>query len=184
MSYHEYKEWIRTGQAEPEHGQNGKKLFGDGKPQPDDKQADGIEKKERDEEDGEESEEEEEDDDDDEDSIVPDEQPEDAIFIPLGLVRQCDKTYYKSSDPEWRSFVEFAVNKERNEKVRRRHLFKTSLQVEVTNYEPGELADLVGLSVKQAKAAQKLLGKDIRVGKYWIDVDYPEGPPREYERGG
>ena len=36
----------------------------------------------------------------------------------------------------------------------------------------------------QGKATQKVLGKDIKVGKYWIDVDYPEGPPQEYERGG
>ena len=110
MSYHEYKEWIRTGQGEPEHGQNWKKLFEDGKSQPDDNQVPGEEDQEKSKEE----------DDDDDDLIVPEEQPGDAIFIPLGLVRQCEQTYYKSSDPEWKSFVEFAVNKERNEKVRRR----------------------------------------------------------------
>ena len=54
----------------------------------------------------------------------------------------------------------------------------------VVDREAGELAGLTGLSVMRGKAVEKLLGKNIRVGKYWIDVDFPEGPPREYERGG
>ena len=107
LSYHEYKEWKRTGQGDPQPGQNWKGLFGDGKSQSIEEQVQGSEERGQ-------SEEEE-----DENSIVPEEQPEDAIFIPLGWVRQCEQTYYKSNDPEWKSFVEFAVNRDRNEKVRR-----------------------------------------------------------------
>ena len=103
ISYHEYKEWIRTGQGEPQFAQDFKGLFRDGKGT--------VGKEEEGEGEGEEEE--------DAESIVPDEPPEDALFIPLGIVRQCEQTYYKGDDPEWKSFVEFAANKERNLKVRR-----------------------------------------------------------------
>ena len=44
---------------------------------------------------------------DDDEVQVPETMPEDAFFIPLGLVRQCPPTHYKGNDPEWQSFVEF-----------------------------------------------------------------------------
>ena len=107
-SYHEYNEWIRTGQGEPQFAQDFKGLFREKQSQQESTETQVTEGQE------EESEEEEY-----EDTIVPDEPPEDAIFIPMGIVRQCERVYYKSDDPEWKSFVEFAVDKERNLKVRR-----------------------------------------------------------------
>ena len=53
------------------------------------------------------------------DVAVPDEIPDDAIFIPLGRVRQRPKEYYKGSDQEWQNFVEFAQDKKKNALVRR-----------------------------------------------------------------
>jgi hypothetical protein len=29
-----------------------------------------------------------------------------------------------------------------------------------------------------------MLGKDTKVGKYWLDISFPDGPPQEYERKG
>lgn len=49
---------------------------------------------------------------------VPSEPPEDAWFIPLGLARQRPQTFYKGSDPEWQSFVEFSHDKKRNHFIR------------------------------------------------------------------
>ena len=55
----------------------------------------------------------------DEDDVqVPDVMPEDAFFIPLGRVRQLPHTHYKSSDPEWQSFVEFGSDRKRPVAVR------------------------------------------------------------------
>lgn len=53
------------------------------------------------------------------DITVPDEIPDDAIFIPLGRARQRPKEYYKGSDQEWQSFMELAHDKKRNVLVRR-----------------------------------------------------------------
>ena len=50
---------------------------------------------------------------------VPDETPEDAWFIPLGWARQMPPTFYKGSDPEWQSFVDFSKDKKKNAAIRR-----------------------------------------------------------------
>ena len=49
----------------------------------------------------------------DEEVDIPDEPPEDAWFIPLGWARQCPPVHYKGTDPEWRSFVDFANDRKR-----------------------------------------------------------------------
>ena len=60
-----------------------------------------------------------EDDSKDEDDVeVPETMPEDALFIPLGRVRQRPHTHYKGSDPEWQSFVEFGNDRQRPAAVR------------------------------------------------------------------
>ena len=42
----------------------------------------------------------------------------------------------------------------------------------------------MGHHLAQFRGFQKFLGTPIQTGKYWLDVDFPEGPPPEYERGG
>ena len=49
---------------------------------------------------------------------VPETMPEDAVFIPLGLTRQRPVTFYKGSDPEWQSFLEFKRDRKRETAVR------------------------------------------------------------------
>lgn len=56
----------------------------------------------------------------DEDDIVPEEQPEDALFIPLGWPQRRPREFYKGSDPEWQSFLEFARNEKQGRFVRSR----------------------------------------------------------------
>ena len=51
------------------------------------------------------------DEDNEDNSEVPEEQPEDALFIPLGWPRQVPRVFYKASDPEWQSFHHFAKDK-------------------------------------------------------------------------
>ena len=49
---------------------------------------------------------------------VPEEMPEDAFFIPLGITRQRPQEFYKGSDPEWQSFIEFRKDPGREEVIR------------------------------------------------------------------
>lgn len=65
-------------------------------------------------------EEEDEDEDEDEEDLIPEIMPDDALFIPLGLAHQRPQTYYKGTDPEWQSFLEFASDHNRSYQVRSR----------------------------------------------------------------
>lgn len=66
------------------------------------------------------AEDEDEDEDEDEEGLVPEIMPDDALFIPLGLAHQRPQTYYKGTDPEWQSFLEFASDHNRSYQVRSR----------------------------------------------------------------
>lgn len=58
--------------------------------------------------------------DEDEEDLVPEIMPDDALFIPLGLAHQRPPIYYKGTDPEWQSFLEFAADRTRSHQVRSR----------------------------------------------------------------
>ncbi len=47
-----------------------------------------------------------------------------------------------------------------------------------------ELAGIIGKHLSGVTQFQKFLGQPIIPGKYWLDIDYPDGPPPEYERSG
>ncbi len=59
---------------------------------------------------------------------IPDTIPEGAYFIPLGFARQRPQTYYKGSDPEWQSFLEFAKDRQRGLSIRREACLETHLR--------------------------------------------------------
>ena len=52
------------------------------------------------------------------DADVPEEMPEDALFIPLWFAREKPKTFYKGTDPEWQSFVDFSKDRKRSQFIR------------------------------------------------------------------
>ncbi|KAL6715978.1 hypothetical protein ACLMJK_006940 [Lecanora helva] len=97
---------------------------------------------------------------------IPETMPEDAIFIPLGFTRQLPLTFYKGSDPEWKSFVEFRNDGGRGIAVRK------ELTLHISSHFSG------------IPPMQKALGAPMRVKRFWLDVLIPEGPPPEYERSG
>ncbi|KAG8623514.1 hypothetical protein KVT40_008490 [Elsinoe batatas] len=91
---------------------------------------------------------------------------EDAIFIPLMPAKKLPREYYKGTDPEWQEFKKIAPDKEKVQK-----LFK-------------ELANIIGKGLAQLPSTAKVMGKDTRVRRYWLEVDFPYGPPQEYVRKG
>ena len=120
----------------------------------------------------------------DEDDVdIPEEMPEDAIFIPLGFTHQRPQEFYKGSDPEWQSFIEFRKDREREKAVRSMILSRTEKLLN-TNMGIEELAALVGSYLTGMKSMQRHLGMPVKVKQFWIDVIVPDGPPPEYERRG
>lgn len=95
-----------------------------------------------------------------------DELDEDSLFIPMTWATKMPRTFYKGSDPEWQEFVKIAKDKERHKKIQ------------------NELVQIVFSSSQQHPAIKQQLGPQAKVGKYWLDISFPDGPPQEYERSG
>ncbi|KAL8779394.1 MAG: hypothetical protein Q9213_006962 [Squamulea squamosa] len=89
-----------------------------------------------------------------------------SFFVPLGFAYQLPQTFYKGSDPEWQSFVQLSKNK------------KKCLILK------NELTGLVGRYVGSMPQMEAALGKGNVPKRHWLDIDFPDGPPPEYERKG
>ncbi|KAK4565357.1 hypothetical protein LTR86_003974 [Recurvomyces mirabilis] len=91
---------------------------------------------------------------------------DDSTFVPMTWAKKLPRSFYKGSDPEWQEFVKVAKDKSRHKKIQ------------------NELVQIVYAgSIKHPMIARQL-GKDMKVGKYWLDISFPDGPPQEYERYG
>ena len=91
---------------------------------------------------------------------------DDNTFIPLTWSTKMPKTYYRGSDPEWQDFIKIARDKSRHKKIQ------------------DELVQIVYAGSANHPSINRQLGKDLKVGKYWLDISFPDGPPQEYERSG
>ncbi|KAK3111616.1 hypothetical protein LTR53_012958, partial [Teratosphaeriaceae sp. CCFEE 6253] len=90
----------------------------------------------------------------------------DSTFIPLTWSTLLPRQFYKGSDPEWKAFVSLAKDKPRQKKVN------------------NELVALVFTGSTKHPALKRQLGADPKVGKYWLDMAFPDAPPPEYYRSG
>lgn len=91
---------------------------------------------------------------------------EDSTFVPLTWAQKMPRTYYKGSDSEWQEFVKVAKDSKRHKKIQ------------------NELVQIVYTGTLQHPAISRQLGKEPKLGKYWLDISFPDGPPQEYERSG
>ncbi|KAI0137703.1 hypothetical protein F4776DRAFT_104870 [Hypoxylon sp. NC0597] len=89
------------------------------------------------------------------------------IFIPLPLTtRLVASEPYKSTDPEWKAFIRVNKNREL-----------------VRNIQSG-LAELVRKAAAQSPVLVQRCGGDMKLGKYWLDIQYPLRPPPTFVRKG
>lgn len=91
---------------------------------------------------------------------------EDNTFIPMTWPTKLPRTFYKGSDPEWQEFVKIAKDKPRHKKLQ------------------DELVAVVFNGAKQHPRVAMSIGKDLKVGRYWLEISFPDGPPQEYVRSG
>lgn len=90
-----------------------------------------------------------------------------GMFIPFPLsLKQHDPEPYSGKDPEWQEFVRMSKDKALLVKIRK------------------DTVDLVHQSVKKNPVLQMRLGKDIKVRRYWMDLDFPYRAPPTYSRSG
>lgn len=91
---------------------------------------------------------------------------EGSLFIPMTWATKVPRSFYRGSDPEWQEFVKVAKDKERLQKIK------------------NDLVQVVCSGSLQHPRISRQLGKDIKVGKYWVDITFPDGPPQEFDRAG
>lgn len=91
---------------------------------------------------------------------------EDSTFIPLTWSKKLPRSFYRGSDPEWQEFIRFANDRPRHKKAQ------------------DQLVQIVYTGSTQHPTISRHIGADPKVGKYWLDISFPDGPPQEYERSG
>ncbi|KAJ4372220.1 hypothetical protein N0V83_003994 [Neocucurbitaria cava] len=113
-----------------------------------------------------------------------DEYDDALIFLPTGFSRPRPRTYYKGSDPEWKEFRKLALDRPRVEKIRGIAHAATG-GITSTNGCVGQLVGMIRDLVAKDPKNVLMLGKiDKSKGKVWIEFQFPDGPPLEYERPG
>lgn len=70
------------------------------------------------------------------------------------------------SDPEWSEYVKFHKNPQVGTMVR------------------DELAELVRYTCQKNSECARKLGKNMKVSRKWVDIEYPLYPPKSWERSG
>ncbi|KAK3636445.1 hypothetical protein LTR56_014232 [Elasticomyces elasticus] len=91
---------------------------------------------------------------------------ESSTFIPFTWPKPLPRTFYKGSDPEWKEFIKVAQNKPRHKDLQ------------------SELVRLVFSGSIKHPTVSAALGPNPKVGKYWLDISFPDAPPPEYVRTG
>lgn len=91
---------------------------------------------------------------------------ETSTFIPLTWATKLPRAFYKGSDPEWQEFRSIAQDRERQKRIQT------------------QLVDIVYQQCLKHPILAHHLGKDAKVGKYWLDLSFPDGPPQEFVRSG
>lgn len=56
--------------------------------------------------------------------------------------------------------------------------------LDLTDCPPEELSELIANGLLKHRPTLKLLGKNTIVRRYWLDVQFPDGPPQDYVRKG
>ena len=92
---------------------------------------------------------------------------EDAFFIPFSWPKELPRTYYRGSDPEWQEYVKFSRDEEKHKDVQR------------------QLISKIRTEIGERLSWERYLGQiDMRKGKSWVEFQFPDGPPLEYEVSG
>jgi hypothetical protein len=106
------------------------------------------------------------------------------LFIPFpGTTKQLKPKPYRGSDPEWQEFIKFGKDQKLAQRVRGQ--WSTFLTFEPTlTHHVEELANYVQQVALRHPVLAIRCGKQMKLRRYWLDVDFPQHAPPEFERSG
>ncbi|KAI5865750.1 hypothetical protein GGS23DRAFT_353344 [Durotheca rogersii] len=89
------------------------------------------------------------------------------LFIPLPFTTKAvPSPPYRYSDPEWKTFVRVSKNKDQMRAIQ------------------GSLAEIVRKMAVATPELTQRCGRDMKLGRYWLDIQYPPRPPPTFVRKG
>ncbi|CAD6501527.1 BgTH12-01779 [Blumeria graminis f. sp. triticale] len=89
------------------------------------------------------------------------------LFLPFPMtVQEVKQAPYRGSDPEWQEFINF------------------SQQPDLAQQVCHNLANLILKAVDKHPILSLHLGQEMKLRRYWLDVDFPLDPPPEYTQSG
>jgi len=91
---------------------------------------------------------------------------EENTFIPMTWSTKLPRTFYKGTDPEWQEFLKVAKDAPRTKAIQ------------------DELVQVVYKGTQMHPGVTKNIGNEAKIGKYWLEITFPDAPPQEYERSG
>ncbi|KAK3987674.1 hypothetical protein QBC44DRAFT_331046 [Cladorrhinum sp. PSN332] len=99
--------------------------------------------------------------------VAKDGEEEVLLFIPFPLtLEKFDAQPYSGRDPEWQEFVRISKDRKLLNKIRQ------------------DTANLVFRAVENNPIIGFRFGKDMKIRRYWMDLDFPYKAPPEYQRTG
>ncbi|KAI2620497.1 hypothetical protein GGR54DRAFT_102432 [Hypoxylon sp. NC1633] len=88
-----------------------------------------------------------------------------TMRVPLPFTAKLvDSPPFKGTDPEWQAFVKISRSNETLSDIR------------------NSLAELVCKTAKASNSLVRRCGSDMRLGRHWLDIQYPSRPPPNYVR--
>ncbi|KAK4187909.1 hypothetical protein QBC35DRAFT_217328 [Podospora australis] len=90
-----------------------------------------------------------------------------GMFFPFPLtLKRHEPEPYSGKDPEWQEFIRMSKDKDLMIKIRK------------------DTVDLVHQAVKKHSLLQMKYGRDIKVRRFWMDLDFPYRAPPTYTQAG
>lgn len=101
---------------------------------------------------------------------------EPLLFLPFPFTtEEVKQPLYRGSDPEWQTFVKISQDKKLLQEIKSGlHKF---IKYTRSNGVIDGLANEIKRGVERNPAFNKLLGGEVAVRKFWLDIIFPPAPP-------
>jgi hypothetical protein len=110
---------------------------------------------------------------------------QEPLFIPFpGTITELRPQPYRGSDPEWQEFVKISRDAKLSQKIRGMSSFFRNRNTRIILTKVDDLANLIKESCEKSPSLVQTCGKDLKIRRTWLDLNFPNAAPPTYERSG